>query len=46
MVRGDEVIWEEVLGTRKGWEKNLVLRQEIKFNLKGCLALTADIGKS
>lgn len=23
MVTGDEVIWEEVLATRKGWEKKL-----------------------
>lgn len=23
MVAGDEIIWEEVLGTCKGWEKNI-----------------------
>lgn len=23
MVTGDEIIWEEVLGTRKGWAKNI-----------------------
>lgn len=33
MVTGDEIIWEEVLGTRKGWAKNIgaEARDEIVF---------------
>lgn len=31
MVTGDEVIWEEVLATRKSWEKKL--GAEMQFSL-------------
>lgn len=46
MVAGDEIIGKRCWVLVRATIRILVLRQEIKLYLKGCLALTADIGKS